>query len=144
MINRDNLFVSVAEKLRSEFRNSTDELGDYTTGAIRRFAEIHEYLIVETVDELERNPELLEEDFFKLPIGKAFIKRKIYVNMVQDIKYLGLEFLIANEQNITNAVNHMYKLYHDDADLNDLRNPESDWYREILYEFIHLDKDDNE
>jgi len=101
----------------------------------------------ETISKCENDPEmesLIEKDFFRLPIGREFLKRKLFYDMIYNIRFRGYEYIQANTQNVWDAVNEMYEAYSDDNELNDLRNPEGDWCREYLYEHITPTGEDDE
>jgi hypothetical protein len=47
-------------------------------------------------------------------------------------------FIVDNNDKITNAINSMIKDYTDEDELEDLKEPYGDWIREYLYEYIEF------
>ncbi len=45
-------------------------------------------------------------------------------------------FIDTNSQKIEDCINEIYNDYQKDNELDDLMNPEGDWIREYLYEYI--------
>lgn len=144
------LETRILDKLKQEFSSSVDsrgrpdKLGRCTKGAVKRFILEKRQFVDETITLCEKDEacaKLIDLDFFRLPIGREFLKRKIFYDMMSNIEDEGLEYIQENTPFVLDAVDEMYEAYANDNELNDLRNPEGDWCREYLYEHI-MDTDE--
>lgn len=106
---------------------------------------LHTFHILYTLHPFMSN----EEKLVKAGIKKGMINELTSQFIIKYKSTNGLDnFLRQEETKLNGIVNEMYSTYDEDNELEDLKNPELDWYREFLYDtftdLYDVDSDEDE